>query len=72
MKAKDLLERTDRAPGELEKSLAREIFDAPLQELHRTGSTTPRASAVRRDLARVKTILTSAQQRRGRERGGKA
>jgi ribosomal protein L16 len=57
MKAKDLRERTDEHLRELEKS-SNDIFQAA-SRTSRTGSTTRRASSrARRDLARVKTILT--------------
>jgi large subunit ribosomal protein L29 len=59
MKAKDLLERTTEHLVELEKSLAREIFDARFKNHTARLNDTASIKRLRRDLARVKTILTA-------------
>jgi large subunit ribosomal protein L29 len=57
MKASDLRERTTEHLAELEKSLAREIFDARFKNHTARLNDTASIRRLRRDLARVKTIL---------------
>ena len=58
MKAKELRERTDEHLRELEKSLAKEAFDARFKNFTNRLNDTALIRRTRRDLARVKTILT--------------
>ena len=58
MKAKELRERTDEHLRELEKSLAKETFDARFKNFTNRLNDTALIRRNRRDLARVKTILT--------------
>jgi large subunit ribosomal protein L29 len=58
MKAKELRERTDEHLRELEKSLAKEAFDARFKNFTNRLNDTALIRRARRDLARVKTILT--------------
>jgi len=57
MKAKDLRERTTEHLRELEKTLAREVFDAKFKNYTNRLNDTSTIQKTRRDLARVKTIL---------------
>lgn len=68
MKAKELRERTDEHLRELEKSLAKEAFDARFKNFTNRLNDTALIRRTRRDLARVKTILTQ----RAREAAQKA
>jgi large subunit ribosomal protein L29 len=70
MKAKDLRERTTEHLNELEKTLAREVFDAKFKNYTNRLNDTSTVQKARRDLARVKTIL--AQRTRDEAAGGKA
>lgn len=58
MKAKELKERTDDHLRELEKSLAKEVFDARFKNFTNRLNDTALIRRARRDLARVKTVLT--------------
>jgi len=58
MKAKELRERTDEHLRELEKSLAKEAFDARFKNFTNRLNDTATIRKTRRDLARIKTILT--------------
>ena len=58
MKAKELRERTDEHLGELEKSLAKDVFDGRFKNFTNRLNDTALIRRSRRDLARVKTILT--------------
>ena len=58
MKAKELRERTDEHLRELEKSLAKETFDARFKNFTNRLNDTALIRRTRRDLARIKTILT--------------
>lgn len=58
MKAKELRERTDEHLRELEKSLAKDVFDARFKNFTNRLNDTALIRRARRDLARVKTILT--------------
>jgi large subunit ribosomal protein L29 len=62
MKAKELQERTDEHLRELEKSLAKEVFDARFKNFTNRLNDTALIRRTRRDLARVKTILTQRAQ----------
>jgi large subunit ribosomal protein L29 len=62
MKAKELRERTDEHLRELEKSLAKEAFDARFKNFTNRLNDTALIRRSRRDLARVKTILTQRAQ----------
>jgi large subunit ribosomal protein L29 len=58
MKAKDLRERTTEHLRELEKSLAGDMFQARFKNFTNRLNDTATIRKARRDLARVKTILT--------------
>lgn len=58
MKAKDLRERTTDHLRELEKSLAAGLFEARFKNFTNRLNDTATIRKVKRDLARVKTILT--------------
>ena len=58
MKAKELQGRTDEALNELEKSLANDISRAGFKNHTNRLNDTASIKRLRRDLARVKTILT--------------
>ncbi|MEZ4312599.1 MAG: 50S ribosomal protein L29 [Polyangiaceae bacterium] len=62
MKAKELRERTDEHLRELEKSLAKDAFDARFKNFTNRLNDTALIRRTRRDLARVKTILTQRAQ----------
>jgi len=57
LKAKDLLERTVEDLRELEKTLAKDIFEARFKNFTNRLDDTSSARKTRRDLARVKTVL---------------
>jgi large subunit ribosomal protein L29 len=67
VKAKELTERTDEALKELEKSIQNDIFQARFKNFTNRLNDTASVKRLRRDLARVKTVLTqrsaTAQQR---------
>jgi len=67
MKAKDLRERTTEHLQELEKTLGREVFDAKFKNYTNRLNDTASIRKARRDLARVKTLLTqrAAQENKG-------
>ena len=58
MKSKDLRERTNEHLRELEKSLANDVFQARFKNFTNRLNDTATIRKTRRDLARVKTILT--------------
>ena len=58
MKANDLRERTTEHLLELEKSLGAEVFQARFKNFTSQLNDTAAIRKTRRDLARVKTILT--------------
>ena len=58
MKAKELRDRTDDALKELEKSLQNDIFQAKFKNFTNRLNDTASIRRNRRDLARVKTLLT--------------
>jgi large subunit ribosomal protein L29 len=58
MKSKDLRERTTEHLRELEKSLANDVFQARFKNFTNRLNDTATIRKTRRDLARVKTILT--------------
>jgi large subunit ribosomal protein L29 len=70
VKAKDLRERTDEALTELEKSLESDIFQARFKNFTNRLNDTAAIRRTRRDLARVKTLLT--QRHAAAESEGKA
>jgi large subunit ribosomal protein L29 len=57
MKSTDLRERTTEHLQELEKTLARDVFDAKFKNFTNRLNDTSSVRKARRDLARVKTIL---------------
>lgn len=61
MKAKDLRERTTEHLRELEKTLAAEVFQARFKNYTNRLNDTSSVRKARRDLARVKTILTQRE-----------
>jgi large subunit ribosomal protein L29 len=69
MKAKDLRDRTTEHLNELEKQLQGEVFQARFKNYTNRLNDTASIRKTRRDLARVKTILTQrAQQAQGEEK----
>lgn len=58
MKAKELRERTTEALTELEKSLQNDLFQARFKNYTNRLNDTAAIRRTRRDLARVKTLLT--------------
>ena len=61
MKAKELRERTPEALMELEKSIQSDLFQARFKNFTNRLNDTASIGRMRRDLARVKTILSSRQ-----------
>jgi len=61
MKAKDLRERTTEHLRELEKQLTGEAFQARFKNFTSRLNDTASIRKTRRDLARIKTILTQRQ-----------
>ena len=59
MKPKELRDRTDEALQELEKSLQGDIFQARFKNFTNRLNDTASVRRLRRDLARVKTLLTA-------------
>lgn len=72
MKAKELRERTDEHLRELEKSLAKDAFDARFKNFTNRLNDTALIRRTRRDLARVKTILTQRAQEAAAKAAGEA
>ena len=58
MKSKDLRERTTEHLQELEKSLANDVFQARFKNFTNRLNDTATIRKTRKDLARVKTLLT--------------
>lgn len=58
MKAKDLRERTAEELAELEKTLTRERFQNRFKNFTNRLDNTAALKQARRDIARVKTVLT--------------
>ena len=69
MKSKELRERTDEALHELEKQLAKQAFDDRFKNYTNRLNDTASIRRAKKDLARVKTILT---QRAGAAAEGKS
>jgi large subunit ribosomal protein L29 len=67
MKGKDLRERTDEHLKELEKSLANDVFQSRFKNYTNRLNDTASIKKARRDLARVKTILTERAAAKGEE-----
>ena len=61
MKSKDLRERTTEHLKELEKQLKGEVFQARFKNFTNRLNDTATIRKTRRDLARIKTILTQRQ-----------
>lgn len=61
MKAKDLLERTPEELAEVEKTLNRERFENRFKNFTNRLDNTALLKKARRDIARVKTVLTQKQ-----------
>jgi large subunit ribosomal protein L29 len=61
MKAKDLRERSTEDLKELEKSLAKDTFQARFKNFTNQLDDTSTINKTRRDLARVKTLLRQAE-----------
>ena len=70
MKAKDLHERTTEHLQELEKSLAGEVFQGRFKNFTNRLNDTASIKKLRRDLARVKTILTQRAAKASSEEKG--
>ncbi len=68
MKAKDLRERTTEHLQELEKQLNGEVFQARFKNYTNRLNDTASIRKTRRDLARVKTILTQRAQAAAEEK----
>ena len=66
MKVKDLQERTIEHLRDLEKSLAADVFQARFKNYTNRLNDTSTIRKARRDLARVKTILTQRAQTQAR------
>ena len=62
MKSKDLRERTTEHLKELEKSLLADLFQARFKNYTNRLNDTASIRKTRRDLARIKTILTQRTQ----------
>jgi large subunit ribosomal protein L29 len=58
VKAKDLRERTDEALNELHKSIEGDLFQARFKNYTNRLNDTASIRRLKRELARVKTILT--------------
>jgi large subunit ribosomal protein L29 len=58
MKAKELRERTDEALLELEKQLEKQAFDGRFKNYTNRLNDTASIRRAKKDLARVKTVLT--------------
>lgn len=58
MKAKELRDRTDEALKELEKSISTEIFQSRFKNFTNRLNDTASIKRLRKDLARVKTLLS--------------
>lgn len=58
MKAKDLRERTEESLQELEKSLRGDAFQAQFKNFTNRLNDTAQIKRNRRDIARIRTILT--------------
>jgi large subunit ribosomal protein L29 len=63
MKAKDMREKSQEDMLELEKSLARDAFQAKLKNFTNRLDDTSQIRKIRRDLARVKTLLGELQRK---------
>jgi large subunit ribosomal protein L29 len=63
MKAKDMREKSKEDLLELEKGLARDAFQAKLKNFTNRLDDTSQIRKVRRDLARVKTLLGELQRK---------
>lgn len=61
MKAKDLRERSESDLKELEKSLAKDAFQARFKNFTNRLDDTSTIKKARRDLARVKTLLRQSE-----------
>jgi large subunit ribosomal protein L29 len=68
MKTKDLAERTTEHLKELEKSLAADVFQARFKNFTNRLNDTASIRNTRRDLARVKTMLTQRARAEGGEK----
>jgi large subunit ribosomal protein L29 len=68
MKAKDLRERTTEHLRELEKTLGGDVFQARFKNFTNRLNDTATIRKTRRDLARIKTILTQRQTAEGGEK----
>ncbi len=58
MKSKDLRERTDESLEELEKSLRKDAFQAQFKNFTNRLNDTAQIRRTKRDIARVRTILS--------------
>jgi large subunit ribosomal protein L29 len=67
MKAKDLRERTDESLAELEKSLRSDAFQAQFKNFTNRLNDTAQIKRNRRDVARIRTILTERAKKAGEE-----
>jgi len=67
MKAKDLRERTDESLTELEKSLRNDVFQAHFKNFTNRLNDTAQIRRNRRDVARIRTILTQRANKGGEE-----
>jgi large subunit ribosomal protein L29 len=69
MKAKDLRERTDESLTELEKSLRNDAFQAHFKNFTNRLNDTAQIRRNRRDIARIRTILSQRTKKAGEEAG---
>ena len=69
MKASDIRTRTDDELGEEVDTLSKEIFNLRFQRASGQLENTARVRQVRRDIARIKTILDERRRQSARGRG---
>jgi len=63
MKASEMREKTASELVEMERDLARELWNARFQNFTNQLDNTSKIGRVRRDLARIKTIMTEAKKK---------
>ena len=67
MKAKEIREPTDEALNELHKQLEKQLFDGRFKNYTNRLNDTASIRRARKDLARVKTILTQRENAAGQQ-----
>jgi len=71
MKASDIRTRTDDELGEEVDALSKEIFNLRFQRASGQLDNTARVRQVRRDIARIKTILDERRRQSGQGQSGR-